>query len=221
MHSIQKTSWDELGAWCDQHLTLAPSYVAEANNPKYPRDAFSLGQLASKAWLLKELYPIATHPIKDWVIIGCWVAAIVPLLHKRFIINRIYGIDLDQHSIELSEVFNRKYVEDDWKYKGVIMDINYQEARWLQFETGFELIQTKPGVIVNTSCEHMNTEWFEGADSDQLIVMQTNNSKDFDGHINTCESISQLQDKYPMRDIRYIGEFKMPTYTRYMQIGYK
>lgn len=221
MKTIDLQSWEELRDWLDKNLQVPASYLTEANDRKYPEDAFSLGQVASKAWLLKELYPIATHPIKDWIIIGCWVGAIVPLLHQRFIINRIYGIDLDEFAINLSEQFNQKYVQDGWKYKGVVMDIEYQGTDWLQFETGGELIQTKPGVIINTSCEHMSTKWFDTAENDQLIIMQTNNSRDYDGHINICTSVTEMQSRYPLSETMFVGEFKMPHYTRYMQIGKK
>jgi len=51
--------------------------------------------------------------------------------------------------------------------------------------------------------------------------MQTNNSEEFEGHINTCESVEEMQLKYPLSETRYVGELITPAYTRYMQIGYK
>jgi hypothetical protein len=91
----------------------------------------------------------------------------------------------------------------------------------MEFQTGGELIEVTPNVVINTSCEHMDTSWFETASNEQLIVMQTNDSPDFDGHINTCQSIDDMQSKYPLSDIRYVGALKTPVYTRFMQIGYK
>lgn len=216
------SNWDELGDWVDkQQMLISPSYLSEAKDPKYPRDAFSLGQLASKAWLLNELYPVAPYPIKDWVILGSWIGAIVPFLHSKFIINRIYGLDFDHTSVQLSEVFNRKYFEDDWKFKGVVSDVSTLDTSKMQFFTAGELIETKPGVVINTSCEHMSTEWFDTADTDQLIVMQTNDSEFEEGHINVCRSVEDMQQKYPLSKTLYAGQFKMPSYTRLMQIGYK
>jgi len=91
----------------------------------------------------------------------------------------------------------------------------------MQFETGGELIGVSPDIVINTSCEHMSNEWFETAGSKQLIVMQTNNSKEFDGHINVCYTIEEMSEKYPLSDIYYIGALKTPAYTRFMQIGFK
>jgi hypothetical protein len=67
----------------------------------------------------------------------------------------------------------------------------------------------------------MSTLWYDSVDSDQLIVMQTNDSEEFEGHINTCNSTGEMQDKYPLSQTFYVGELVTPAYTRYMQIGYK
>ena len=91
----------------------------------------------------------------------------------------------------------------------------------MEFTTGGELIRVKPDCIINTSCEHMDTEWFESADDDQLIVMQTNNSEDFDGHINPCSDIEHMRIKYPLTKTHFVGQLVTPAYTRFMQIGYK
>jgi hypothetical protein len=54
-----------------------------------------------------------------------------------------------------------------------------------------------------------------------LIIMQTNNSKDFDGHVNVCSSVEDMQTRYPLSKTVYVGSMVTPAYTRYMQIGYK
>lgn len=214
-------NWNEVDQYIDKNLSIPASYFCKANDLKYPRLAFTAGQIASKAWLLKELYPIMTHPIATGIIIGSWTGSLVPFLHNKFIIDRIYGIDIDPDSVKLSEEFNQKYVQDNWKYKGVILDINNQYTNWLQFETGGELIQVKPDLVINTSCEHMNNDWFTSADSDQLIVMQTNNYHDWHEHINTVNNIEEMQEQYKMSKTLYAGSLTLPIYTRYMQIGYK
>ena len=53
------------------------------------------------------------------------------------------------------------------------------------------------------------------------IIMQTNSSKNLEGHINTCSSVEDMQGKYPLKNVKYVGEMITPAYTRYMQIGYK
>jgi len=238
MESINLKTWQEVSYFLDEGFWRpSPTYFEHIIQHKtlYPTDAFSKGQLASKSWLLKVLYsvileqhkinyPLATTPnLKniEVAILGSWIGAIVEPLHQSFQIDRIYGIDIDSKSIELSEKLNQRYVQDNWKYKGVVADVNNLNCGNMEFETGGELIQTKPDWIINTSCEHMNTDWFDTVADDQLIIMQTNNNPDFEGHTNTSCSIQEMENKYPLTKSLYKGELITPSYTRFMQIGYK
>ncbi len=223
--TIKLNSWNEVEHYIDNsYLHIPPSYFERAvMDRRYPRDAFSKGQLASKGWLLEELSNIKDLP-EDMTIalLGCWIGAIVePLLISTIPIERIYGLDIDAQSIELAEKFNQKHVANNWKFKGVVADASILDCNHMEFETGGELIKVSPECIINTSCEHMGTEWFESAGSDQLIVMQTNNSPDFEGHINPVASLNEMEALYPLRKSMYSGQLVTPSYTRFMQIGYK
>ena len=221
MKSLKISDWDKVADWVDGYK-IPPSFLNEAVKSQYPKDAFSLGQLASKVWLLEELAESGYHnPGSQWAILGCWIGALVPLLHRQHQIKRIYGFDTDHGAIQLSEQFNRRYVENDWKFKGVTADVSTMDTSNMEFFTSGELIQFTPDVVINTSSEHMSTEWFDTASVHQLIVMQTNNSEYEDGHINTCNSVEDMKYRYPLSRTIYEGEFVLPTYTRYMQIGYK
>jgi len=225
METIKLNSWKEVTEYIDNGFWQpTPSYFEHIvqHNTYYPNHAFSKGQLASKSWLLKELHHTYPKiPNLTVAILGSWIGALVEPLHKSISIERIYGIDTDAEAIEKSEKLNRQFVQDSWKYKGVVHDVDLLDCSEMEFQTGGELINVKPDVIINTSCEHMSTLWYDSVDSDQLIVMQTNNSEEFEGHINTCESVEEMQLKYPLSETRYVGELITPAYTRYMQIGYK
>jgi hypothetical protein len=224
IHSKTFNTWSEVNSFLDNGFWKpAPSYFEHIvqHGRYYPAHAFSKGQLASKSWLLDELYHNTEKNNPTVAILGSWIGALVDPLHRSFDIERIYGIDMDAESIEKSEKLNQPYVQDSWKYKGVVADVDMLDCSNMEFETGGELIQVKPNWIINTSCEHMNTGWFDTVDSDQLIIMQTNNSNEFDGHINPCYTIDQMFEKYPLKNILYAGELNIPAYTRYMQIGYK
>ena len=232
MESIVLNSWKEVTEYIDNGFWQpTPSYfehIVQHGN-YYPQHAFSKGQLASKSWLLSKLYLKANHspdalPIPKELtvaILGSWIGALVEPLHKTFNIARLYGIDSDAEAIEKSEKLNRQFVQDEWKYKGVVHDVDLLDCGEMEFQTSGELIQCKPNWIINTSCEHMSTLWYDSVDSDQLIIMQTNNSEEFEGHINTCESVEAMQEKYPLSKTLYVGELVTPAYTRFMQIGYK
>lgn len=219
--SVKLDTWEKVARFSDEHLVIKPSYLDRVNKRKYPVDAFSLGQLASKAWLLAHLMAVAPRSAQTAALLGCWIGSMVPMLHQNHSIGRVYGIDVDPHSIALAEEFNQELVNDNWRFKGVVADIDLLDCADMQFQTGGELIECKPDWVINTSCEHMSTHWFETVDTDQLIIMQTNNSPDFEGHINTCDSVSDMQTKYPLSNVLYAGELITPAYTRYMQIGYR
>jgi len=219
--SVKLDTWDKVARFSDEHLVIKPSYLDRVNKRKYPVDAFSLGQLASKAWLLSHLMAVSPGSANTVALLGCWIGSMVPMLHHNHSIGRLYGIDVCPASIALAEEFNQELVNDDWRFKGVVADIDHMDCANMQFQTGGELIECKPDWVINTSCEHMSTQWFETVDPDQLVIMQTNNSPDFDGHINICDSVSDMQSKYPLSDVKFSGELVTPAYTRYMQIGYK
>jgi len=235
--SINLDTWDKVSEFLDAGFWQpSPTFFEHVIQHKnlYPTDAFSKGQLASKSWLLKVLYSVIPEEFKkpatkkvsysvipNVTILGSWIGTLVEPLHKNFNLERIYGIDLDADSIEKSEKLNQQYVQDGWKYKGVVSDVSMIDCSNMQFETSGELITVKPDWIINTSCEHMDTGWFDTVDTDQLIIMQTNNSEEFDGHINPCYTLEDMQAKYPLSNQLYIGEMITPAYTRYMQIGYK
>ncbi len=224
METIKLNNWKEVTQYIDNGFWQpTPSYFEHIvqHNSYYPNHAFSKGQLASKSWLLEKLYHNTEKNNPTVAILGSWIGALVEPLHRHFEIERIYGIDTDADAIEKSEKLNQKFVQDSWKYKGVVHDVDMLDCDNMQFETGGELITVKPDWIINTSCEHMSTLWFDAVDSDQLVIMQTNNSEEFDGHINPCYTVKEMQEKYPLTNVLYIGELVTPAYTRYMQIGYK
>ena len=227
METIKLNNWKEVTAYIDNGFWQpTPSYFEHIvqHNTYYPNHAFSKGQLASKSWLLEKLHKVnwQHQPDKNVVVIlGSWIGALVEPLHKNFEIERIYGIDTDAEAIEKSEKLNRQFVQDSWKYKGVVHDVDLLDCGEMEFQTSGELINVKPNWIINTSCEHMSTLWYDSVDRDQLIIMQTNDSEEFEGHINICKSVDDMMNKYPLSNTLYVGELITPAYTRYMQIGYK
>jgi len=220
---MKLNTWSEVLKFTDKNLRISPTYLSEVGTGKYPCEAFSLGQLASKAWLIRCINQYV-NPLQANVtvaILGSWIGVLVEFLHQSFLIDRIYGIDLDEFSIKLSEELNKKHVNNSWKYKGVVADVLTLSTNNMEFLTDNELINVKPEWIINASCEHMGSQWFNTADSDQLIKLQTNNYHRWHEHTNTVDSITDMQDKYPLSNTLYAGELDMPLYTRYMQIGYK
>ena len=90
---IELNTWKDVEDYIDNgFLRIPPSYFERAvMDSRYPRDAFSKGQLASKSWLLGELYNVVPLPSNTTVaLLGCWIGSIVePML------NALTAVGLD------------------------------------------------------------------------------------------------------------------------------
>lgn len=215
-------TWEEVSEFIDEYpLEYNCSTLAEIGSGKYPVDAFSLGQLASKSWMLNQYNNHAPHQQHIVALLGCWLGTIVqPLFRINKYLERIWGFDSDPQAVNLANQFNNQY-HQGWKFLAVIEDVNTQDWNDPEFVVDQEIITQRPDVIINTSCEHMNQDWFQSVKSDQLIIMQTNDYHGLPEHINTCVQLEDMQTKYPLRNTLYLGSMKTPLYTRFMQIGYK
>ena len=223
METIKLTTWQAVSDYIDAgafQIRMSQFEHLQQHANYYPRHAYSKGQLASNSWLLGELKRIDFAEDITVAILGSWIGTLVDPLHQMMSIARVYGIDADPECVTISEKLNQEYLEG-WRYKGVCADVTQLDCSNMQFETGGELIDVTPHIVINTSSEHMNTEWFDTVSKQQLIVMQTNNSTEFDGHVNVCSSIEHMQELYPLSYTAYVGEMQTPAYTRYMQIGFK
>lgn len=75
--------------------------------------------------------------------------------------------------------------------------------------------------VVNTSCEHMNNEWFENLPDGTFVVLQTNDYFENEQHSNCCKDLEDAKSKYPMKSYFYEGELDTQLYNRFMLIGIK
>lgn len=218
---MKMTDWDQVRDWLDSHHSISPRIAEQINTGQYPSDAFTVGQMASKAWLLQYLNTFAIAQGVTVSILGNWIGTLVdPILRNHPTVERIYGIDTDPVAVELSERLNAHWHQHFWRYKGVVADASVLDSSLQVFETSGELIEVRPDIIINTSAEHMDEHWFHTANSDQLVIMQTNSNPNLDGHINICTDIEDVKQRYPMQPGNIAVQFEMPDYTRFMQIGY-
>ncbi len=221
-HRITLENWEQAARYIDETYALPPSLVSKFSSLNCDKDAVSLGQLASKAWLMNSLKQHVQVPHSvTWAMLGSWYALLVPNLIKAWDCERIYGIDSEPANYYTSELLHDNWVQAEWRYKAVVSDCDILMCSDMQFVTSNELIRVKPEILINTSCEHMSNRWFTTADESQLIILQTNDQKQYQGHINPCENMEAVRAKYPMRTVYYSGELKTPAYTRYMLVGKK
>jgi len=191
---------------------------------------FSRGQMKSKCWMVEKLGEVFPESYLGTVVhYGGWYATVAKNIFQKFGVKNYYNIEVDQNCIEISDDFNYKQYQDNWKFKSILADVNdvkYKEDNSFDIQIkniNEDMVPTniKPDLIINTSCEHMNEDWFHNLPNGTLVCLQTNNYFDNEQHVNCVENLNKAIEKYPMSEVLYSGEIDTHLYQRYMIIGEK
>jgi hypothetical protein len=202
------------------------------------RDAFSKGQVTSKVWLVETLQKLIHHRtvLDNIVIIGGWYGHLTHYLKDKVAFNNFYNIDPDVKSGYIGKnYFNShlsfRYIPSCTTIEQVDLDpvqgyniplgefdVDGDEYKFVIDDYDY----VNPDLIINTSCEHMTTAWFDNIPAGKMIALQTNNLVDISpDHINCIASIADLEVKYPMTKVLFQGELDINVGKRYMKIGIK
>lgn len=176
---------------------------------------------------LKEIFPqeylgVVAH-------YGGWYATIAKLIFDNFKVREYYNLELDPDCIEIADDFNYKQYNKRWQFKSVNQDagkIKYDENNSFDVKIKNAFGQTVthkiiPNIVINTSCEHMNEDWFHNLPKGMLICLQTNDYFENKQHVNCCKDLQQAMEKYCMTEVLYSGELDTHLYKRFMIIGEK
>lgn len=188
-------------------------------------DAFSLGQLKSKLWLIENL------PNNLGLVFICagWYGTLASLMfdraRKKF--DKIRSFDIDNSCADVADTMNRPWVMDGWQFKASTMDIHnmsypVEYTTYRADGSGVDLCEM-PDTIINTSCEHIYnfTEWFDKIPQGTTIVLQSNNFFDVEEHVNCSLNLNDFDKMTPMQETLYLDELPLPLYSRFMKIGVK
>lgn len=203
-------------------------------------DILSRGQIRSKIWMVKELAKIK----REFDVIyhlGGWYGQLTWFL-KDFDYKKFRVFDMDSMACKISDsIINSKHIEN-FRVKSVELELpnadsveQDKDMNWVT-RTGFEYFvfnyntgtvfkeKTSPDLIINTSAEHMSSIWFDKLVNrpqltDPVVVIQTNNLFEVQGHVNCVHSIEHMKRKFPMKHILFEGELQLKGYKRFMLIG--
>lgn len=181
---------------------------------------FSHGQIHSKLWLCEQLEPYLPNDARV-IILGSWYNTLgfLLLVRNSHKLELLTGIDFENENIKMSnKLLDAWLIGNDVKVKNIWKSAN----RLTEQDT--EIYH----IVINTSCEHMEDEWFNQVNLDQLICLQTSNV--VHDHvtwdiINPNPDMETFKSKYPLSQILYEGEkvfdYGELKYSRYMLIGRK
>jgi hypothetical protein len=200
-------------------------------NDTHIYDAFSRSQIKSKVWLIEELARINDH-YDNVVFLAGWYGQLKSIYEQRLTYRKLRNVELDKAACNASDyIFNIANLENH-KVKAVHANINELTLHKNGYEWTVENFKEGtsysekflPDLIVNTSAEHMSEEWFhqirfKQLKSNPIVVIQSNNMFDGDGHINCVHSVDHMKKKFPMKEVLYEGELQLKGYKRVMLIG--
>ena len=195
----------------------------ECENPM--QDAFSLGQLKSKLWLIENL----PENLGTVFICAGWYGTLAALMFERANskFDKIRSFDIDETCAPVADTMNRPWVMDGWQFKAstlniLEMDFPTTYTTYRADGTSLELTEM-PDTIINTSCEHISDfkGWYNKIPNSKLIIIQANDFHGIEEHINTYNTLDEFSTNTPMTTILYEGELELPKYKRFMKIGYR
>lgn len=229
--------WPILNRYINTHFISAFKNFF-VNDIRIDKDCFSRGQLQSKIWLIQELKKCNVDLGTVYLCAGWYATLAVMLFESGIKIDKIRSFDIDPTCWKIAEIFNKPWVEDDWRFKASTVDImnfNWTENPapsdgtignfYYDTDTGKKIVQMKdnPNTIINTSCEHLSDfkGWYSKIPFGKLVVLQANDYHEVEEHVNTYNTLDEFSASAPMTTVLYEGELELPKYTRFMKIGIK
>lgn len=189
------------------------------------QDAFSLGQLKSKLWLIENL----PENLGTVFICAGWYGTLAALMFERARpkFDKIRSFDIDETCAPVADTMNRPWVMGGWQFKASTLDIlemDFPTTHTTYRANGTSLELTEmPDTIINTSCEHILgfKNWYSKIPNRKLVILQSNNFYEIDDHVNCVDSVDNFKSLAPMSTLLYSGELKLEKYSRFMLIGFK
>jgi len=165
------------------------------------RDAFHTNQIESKKEVIRAFDKLNARRV---LYIGAWIGYLTHYLLREYPVE-VRELDVDFRSKIISNMWN-------WDQPGYLgnmtMDIIYFRD-WHEFDT-----------IINCSTEHVSNDWFNLMPMGTQVIMQSNNLK-HKTHINTCDDLEQMKQKFPLSHTVHASTVEFHNYNRFTLAGIK
>ncbi len=218
-----------------RYFRFIKDFIKKDKDMNILSDALSRSQIKSKIWLVNELEKISNH-YGNVVLLAGWYGQLVELFGDsvdKITFKKFRNVEIDIDACNESDYnFNLRRM-DDYKVKSIHGDINNLNLHGSGYQWDVENFKSEekyneqfyPDLIINTSAEHMTTEWFNQIrfnpwkDHKPIVAIQSNNYFDLEEHVNCVHSINHMKKIFPMSKILYEGELQLKGYKRVMLIG--
>lgn len=183
----------------------------DESSPDTLEGSFTEDLINSKLWLCDKLKQGLKGRCAGTIyILGSWYGNLAMLLQKEGVtFDDIVLIDNDEDVLRTSHKLLNPFFKP-----GKLIFLN-TEAK--------DVIYDKPGIIINTSVNDMDTDWYDDVPEGRRVIIQCRDKAS--GAVTKIADMKQFDDMFPMRKVNYLGrrDFQDPEtgYTRYMKIGVK
>lgn len=219
-----------------RYFRFVKDFIKKGKNLNILSDALSRSQVRSKIWLVSELCKINKN-FDNIVLLAGWYGQLIDLFGNQnmneITFAKFRNVEINKDCcLESDYNFNLRRLENH-KVKALNLDINNlvlheNGYEWMieNFKTGDTYIEKfLPDLIINTSSEHMTTEWFNQIrfkkwKKKPLLVIQNNNFFTSPDHINCVHSVDHMKKVFPLERVLFEGELQLKGYKRVMLIGY-
>ena len=195
---------------------------------KFDHDCLSQGQIKSKKWLIEVLEDAGVNIGITFLCAGWYGLLGSMILESKIRCTNITSFDLDPSTENIANIFNKRHILDEWRFKHVCQDIFDIKFGGHIFDVtrsdgSTEKIWETPDTVINTSCEHIRyfDNWYSKMPIGTLCIFQTNDYYQIEEHINCSKTLEEFASQTPMRKVVYEGERDLGKYKRFMRIGYK
>jgi len=168
------------------------------------RDAFHTNQIESKKQASLAFEAVSGNANKV-LYVGSWLGFLTRVLVEKYPSINFYEVDMDTRCKEVSGRFN-------YTFKNYL---GHQSVNIDDFESINDF-----DTVINLSCEHMTTDWYNRIKPGTQLVMQSNNLV-IDDHINNCKSLDDFKSKYPLSEVKYDTTLELNIFNRFTLSGVK
>lgn len=191
---------------------LAP-LVIDGGMPADLWVAFNHKQIGSKCWLIDALAEAMPAPAGSVWVLGAWYGVLGAMMldDARLTIPAVISLDRDPGCAAVAEKLNRRHVANG-RFKAVTADM---------MELDFAAVEPAPGLVINTSCEHLEDVpgWLATLPEGLPVLLQSNDYVREPDHRSCVPSLEAFVAQTQLSEVVFSGELATKNYTRFMLIG--
>lgn len=162
------------------------------------RDAFHSNQIVSKNCAITAFRSLPDVN-RNVLYIGSWIGFLTHYICDNYPRCTVTELDIDVRCKLISQRFNSQFTNYITSYTSDVECFGYLN----NYDT-----------VINLSCEHIASNWIDKLQKGTTVVLQTNNFE-IPEHVNTCETLDEMREKYQLSETYYAEATVLNAYTRF------